>query len=317
MVVGLGHEAHAVAEPDPLGAGGDGAVEHLGVRAVGVLLQEVVLDRPEGVPAEAVPGDRLLQGVAVGDELAVLPPGARDGDLVEQRELHGVGSPRRTVAPGSARARTVHCSYQPGSPGRKQTGRFHAWIGRSDLRRHRGRLGHRPGHGGPAARRGRPRHGGRRRRAGGRRAERRGAGPSPTSTSPTRARWRRWCGRRWPSGAPSTDWCNAAGVAGGGPVHMLPAEEWARVIAVNLTGTYLTAKHVIAQMLRQARRDDGLAGRGGDAGQHRGAGRHRGRQRLQRLEGRRGHPHQEHGHRLRRAAASGSTPSAPGSSRHR
>src|ERR1700749_4014501 len=30
---------------------------------------------------------------------------------------------------------------------------------------------------------------------------------------------------------------NAAGVAGGGPVHMLPAEEWARVIAVNLTGT--------------------------------------------------------------------------------
>ena len=41
---------------------------------------------------------------------------------------------------------------------------------------------------------------------------------------------------------------NAAGVAGGGPVHMLPAEEWARVIAVNLTGTYLTAKHVIGQI---------------------------------------------------------------------
>jgi NAD(P)-dependent dehydrogenase (short-subunit alcohol dehydrogenase family) len=53
---------------------------------------------------------------------------------------------------------------------------------------------------------------------------------------------------------------HAAGVAGGGPVHMLPAEEWSRVIAVNLTGTYLTAKHVIAQMLRQARRDDGLRG---------------------------------------------------------
>jgi NAD(P)-dependent dehydrogenase (short-subunit alcohol dehydrogenase family) len=44
---------------------------------------------------------------------------------------------------------------------------------------------------------------------------------------------------------------NAAGVAGGGPVHLVPAEEWARVIAVNLTGTFLTAKHVIAQMLRQ------------------------------------------------------------------
>ncbi len=47
---------------------------------------------------------------------------------------------------------------------------------------------------------------------------------------------------------------NAAGVAGGGPVHTLAAEEWARVIGVNLTGTYLTAKHVIAQMLHQAPR---------------------------------------------------------------
>jgi NAD(P)-dependent dehydrogenase (short-subunit alcohol dehydrogenase family) len=44
---------------------------------------------------------------------------------------------------------------------------------------------------------------------------------------------------------------NAAGVAGGGPVHMLPAEEWHRVIGVNLTGTYLTAKHVLLQLLRQ------------------------------------------------------------------
>jgi len=53
---------------------------------------------------------------------------------------------------------------------------------------------------------------------------------------------------------------NAAGVAGGGPVHLLPAEEWARVIAVNLTGTFLTAKHVLAQMLRQPVRDDGQRG---------------------------------------------------------
>jgi NAD(P)-dependent dehydrogenase (short-subunit alcohol dehydrogenase family) len=53
---------------------------------------------------------------------------------------------------------------------------------------------------------------------------------------------------------------NAAGVAGGGPVHMLPGTEWARVIAVNLTGTYLTAKHVIGQMLRQPARDDGQRG---------------------------------------------------------
>ncbi|HEV3264589.1 MAG TPA: SDR family NAD(P)-dependent oxidoreductase [Acidimicrobiales bacterium] len=44
---------------------------------------------------------------------------------------------------------------------------------------------------------------------------------------------------------------NAAGVAGGGPVHSLDQDEWQRVISVNLTGTYLMAKHVIAHMLGQ------------------------------------------------------------------
>jgi NAD(P)-dependent dehydrogenase (short-subunit alcohol dehydrogenase family) len=53
---------------------------------------------------------------------------------------------------------------------------------------------------------------------------------------------------------------NAAGVAGGGPVHMLPLEEWNRVVAVNLTGTYLTAKQVISQMLQQPARTDGQRG---------------------------------------------------------
>ena len=53
---------------------------------------------------------------------------------------------------------------------------------------------------------------------------------------------------------------NAAGVAGGGPVHMLAAEEWDRVISINLTGTYLTAKHVIGQMLQQPLRADGQRG---------------------------------------------------------
>ncbi len=53
---------------------------------------------------------------------------------------------------------------------------------------------------------------------------------------------------------------NAAGVAGGGPVHMLPAAEWSRVISINLTGTYLTAKHVIGQMLQQPRHADGQRG---------------------------------------------------------
>jgi NAD(P)-dependent dehydrogenase (short-subunit alcohol dehydrogenase family) len=43
----------------------------------------------------------------------------------------------------------------------------------------------------------------------------------------------------------------AAGVAGGGPAHLVDGEEWTRVIAINLTGTFLVAKHVIGQLLVQ------------------------------------------------------------------
>ena len=43
----------------------------------------------------------------------------------------------------------------------------------------------------------------------------------------------------------------AAGVAGGGPAHLVEAAEWDRVISINLTGTFLVAKHVIAQLLAQ------------------------------------------------------------------
>jgi len=46
---------------------------------------------------------------------------------------------------------------------------------------------------------------------------------------------------------------NAAGVAGGGPVHMVSLEEWDRVMGVNLTGTFLVCKHAVEQMLRQQR----------------------------------------------------------------
>ena len=44
---------------------------------------------------------------------------------------------------------------------------------------------------------------------------------------------------------------NAAGVAGGGPVHLLDASDWERVVGVNLTGTFLTAKHALARMVGQ------------------------------------------------------------------
>ncbi|RIK96708.1 MAG: oxidoreductase [Proteobacteria bacterium] len=44
---------------------------------------------------------------------------------------------------------------------------------------------------------------------------------------------------------------NAAGVAGGGPVHLLDAAAWDRVLDVNLKGTFLACKHALAHMLAQ------------------------------------------------------------------
>jgi NAD(P)-dependent dehydrogenase (short-subunit alcohol dehydrogenase family) len=43
----------------------------------------------------------------------------------------------------------------------------------------------------------------------------------------------------------------AAGVAGGGPVHLVDLAEWQRVQNVNLTGTFLSAKAVLPTMLAQ------------------------------------------------------------------
>lgn len=43
----------------------------------------------------------------------------------------------------------------------------------------------------------------------------------------------------------------AAGIAGGGPAHLVERDEWQRVLDVNLTGTFLCAKHAIAHMLQQ------------------------------------------------------------------
>jgi len=47
----------------------------------------------------------------------------------------------------------------------------------------------------------------------------------------------------------------AAGVAGGGPVHLVDTAEWERVLAVNLTGTFLVCKHAITRMLEQEQVD--------------------------------------------------------------
>lgn len=43
----------------------------------------------------------------------------------------------------------------------------------------------------------------------------------------------------------------AAGVAGGGPVHLLAVEEWQRVQDINLKGTFLSAKAVLPTMIAQ------------------------------------------------------------------
>ncbi len=48
---------------------------------------------------------------------------------------------------------------------------------------------------------------------------------------------------------------HSAGVAGGGPVHLLERSEWERVIAINLTGTFLVAKAAVARMIEQPRVD--------------------------------------------------------------
>jgi len=44
---------------------------------------------------------------------------------------------------------------------------------------------------------------------------------------------------------------NAAGVAGGGPVHLLDESAWDDVLDINLKGTYLVNKHALAPMLEQ------------------------------------------------------------------
>ena len=44
---------------------------------------------------------------------------------------------------------------------------------------------------------------------------------------------------------------NSAGVAGGGPLHMIPIEEWDRVVDINLKGTFLASRQVLPIMLEQ------------------------------------------------------------------
>src|SRR5207249_7121395 len=107
VVVRLRHQPHAVADPQVLGLGRDGAIEDLGVRAVRVLLEEVVLHRPEAVEPDPVAEHRLLERVLVGPVLASVRPRPGDRDLVEQREphAHAPSAPSADRPPLTARTR--------------------------------------------------------------------------------------------------------------------------------------------------------------------------------------------------------------------
>src|SRR6185295_15727485 len=115
------------------GARRDRAVEHLGVRAVRVLLEEVVLDGPERVEPDLVAEDRLLERVLVRLVLLAGSERLAHRDLVEQRELH-------LSAPDENTFRWEHTQ--------------HAWTGGEGRTGHRGGIGARRGDGG-ATRRGR------------------------------------------------------------------------------------------------------------------------------------------------------------------
>lgn len=44
---------------------------------------------------------------------------------------------------------------------------------------------------------------------------------------------------------------HAAGIAGGGPIHLLEASAWEQVVRVDLTGTFLVLKHAVRRMIDQ------------------------------------------------------------------
>ncbi len=88
VVVGVGQQAHAVADAHRGRLGRDRAVERVGRGAMGVLVEEVVLDGPERTEPGLLPVDCLGDGVLVRDVITVRTPRPGHRDLVEQREIH-------------------------------------------------------------------------------------------------------------------------------------------------------------------------------------------------------------------------------------
>src|SRR4051812_3010501 len=96
MVIARRRQDDAVADADVLGPRGAGGEEDLGRRGMRVLLEEVMLDLPDMVDAEAVGqfdlGQRILEELV----LAAAVPRARKLVLVEESETHGL-SPKSVV----------------------------------------------------------------------------------------------------------------------------------------------------------------------------------------------------------------------------
>lgn len=46
---------------------------------------------------------------------------------------------------------------------------------------------------------------------------------------------------------------HSAGVGGGGPIHLLPDDEWDRVVDINLKGTFVVMRAALTQMMTQER----------------------------------------------------------------
>ena len=88
-VIELGNADHdAVADLDVLGQHGAGGEEQLRRRAVRIFLEEMVLDGPHMLEAQLVGQLHLLEAVVVDGPLFFRCPRTRNGNLVEQAELH-------------------------------------------------------------------------------------------------------------------------------------------------------------------------------------------------------------------------------------
>lgn len=82
----------AVTQPDPRGALAGCAEKDLGRRAVGVLLQEVMLDFPRVVVAQLVGQLDLVEAVTEQPILVIVGPRPRQLVFVEDPESHGARS---------------------------------------------------------------------------------------------------------------------------------------------------------------------------------------------------------------------------------